>query len=448
MMQISAATTATSLSPMTSILLERMHCPLTGLAQAIGFARRGIVEPRVAVAGGDMTGVHVLAQRPPPREGAYHIGGSGITYEEVIIRTLGETLERYAQFIPAQLDGRRIRSATPDELVAAGEPTVATDGWRFFTSEQVQRPGFPFAQLSPQQPIGWVQARSVPDGEPCWAPAQQALVGYQRHRDEPAYMPGVTTGTAAHTRLEDAVLNALLELIQIDAAVGHWYGSGQAVAIAPDARTRILDALIGDRLRPGGPSVRFYRLPSADLPGFAIACVLASAHVPRLAVGLGSAMGLTRAMYRAFLEAAAVAQLAKVILFRQMTMGLVPGSAEPDRIYDLDSNVGYYAAGSDGAAVADRFAGDDPVAASDLDDDAPGDAAAHVALLIEAIRATDKRLVFLDLTTSDVAQLGFCVVRLWSPDLLSLPLPSAPPLEHPRFLAYGGTAHDAPHPYP
>jgi hypothetical protein len=32
-----------------------------------------------------------------------------------------------------------------------------------------------------------------------------------------------------------------------------------------------------------------------------------------------------------------------------------------------------------------------------------------------------------DLTSSDVAELGFVVERVWSPDTLSLPLPSAPP---------------------
>ena len=449
-MLVSAAATASSLSPATSVLLDRMLCPLTGLAQTVGFARRGTVEPRVAVAGGDMTGVHVLANRPPPREGAYHIGGSGITYEEAVIRTLGETLERYAQFIPAQVERQTTTTATPEDLIAAGERLVAPDSWRFFTSAQLERLGFPFSQRSPQEPIGWVRARSLPDGHSCWAPAQQALVGYIKPSEESAYMAGVTTGTAAHTRVENAVLNALLELVQIDAAVGHWYGASEAVAIAPDARTRVVDALIAERLRPGGPQARFFWLPSADLPGFPVACVLANAHVPRLAIGLGCAMSLTRAIYKAFLEAAAVAQLAKIILFRQMTAGLALGEADPQRIYDLDSNVGYYAAHAEAPAVDRRFPSEHPVPAAELDADvdAAGDAATEVAMLIEAIRATGKRLVMLDLTTADIRELGFTVARVWSPDLLSLPLPSAPPLEHPRFLAYGGAANEAPHPYP
>jgi hypothetical protein len=69
-------------------------------------------------------------------------------------------------------------------------------------------------------------------------------------------------------------------------------------------------------------------------------------------------------------------------------------------------------------------------------------------LLIDAFWKTGNELIGLDLTTGDVRDLGFRVVRLWSPDLLSLPLPSAPPLLHPRFNSYGGATDGAPHPYP
>jgi hypothetical protein len=153
-------------------------------------------------------------------------------------------------------------------------------------------------------------------------------------------------------------------------------------------------------------------------------------------------------MHKAFLEGAAVAQLAKVILFRQATAGAAPGAADPDAIYDLDTNVGYYAVHADEAAILEKLTGCERRAALDLPADRDGAPADDVRTLLDAFAARRKRLVLLDLSTADVRALGFRVVRLWSPDLLALPLPSAPPLEHPRFADYGGAAHDAPHPYP
>jgi thiazole/oxazole-forming peptide maturase SagD family component len=445
-MQVSIAAAGTALEPATAALLQRMLCPLTGLAQEIGFAQRGRLEPRIAVSGGDMTGVHVLRGKHAPREGAYHIGGSGLTYGEVVIRTLGETIERYVQFAPDK--PRHFLVATLEELLAEERTVAVTDPLRFFSEAQLGRDGFPFSAVSDETRIGWVAAPSAFDGTECWVPAQQALVGYVPADGEPQYVAGVTTGTAAHTDLAKAARNALLEVVQIDAAVGHWYGAMDAIALGRDARTRALDDLVARQLEPGGPIPRFYLLPSPDLPGFAVACVLESAELPRIAVGLGCDLQLTRAMYKAFLEGAAVAQLAKVNLFRQATSGSIAGSADTDGIYDLDTNVAYYAVHLEAEALTDRFGNRQPVSPTELPADSDGSVDEDLSTLIAAFRKSGKRLVLFDLSTNDIRELGFRVVRVWSPDVLPLPLPSTPMVEHPRFLAYGGVTHEAPHPYP
>jgi thiazole/oxazole-forming peptide maturase SagD family component len=333
-------------------------------------------------------------------------------------------------------------------MVEQGRAIAAVDRLRFFSEDQLARPGFPFSRLSDDTRIGWLPAPSFFDGTEYWVPAQQALVGYMHGEDEPQYMAGVTTGTAAHTSLGEATRNALLEVVQIDAAVGHWYGGDEATLLGSDSRTRFIDDLIRRHLEPGGPRPRLFLLPSADLPGFAVACVLESDQVPRAAVGLGCDLKLTRAMYKAFLESAAVAQLAKVILFRQATAGLTPGDADPNGIYDLDTNVGYCAVHPDTPAFLRKFGSREPTAPNELPPDLGGALDEDVRILVDGFRKSDKRLVLLDLTTDDIRALGFKVVRVWSPDVLSLPLPSAPPVEHPRFSAYGGIRNEAPHPFP
>ena len=432
--------------PFEQELLRRMFCPLSGIAQDIGFAKRGPLEPHLAIAGGDLTGVHLLRGLPPPKAGAYHIGGSGTTYGEAVIRTLGETLERYAQFV-ALVGGRlHTRLASLDELRAEDRRVLAPPGMRLFSDEQHTRPGFPFTAIDESTAVGWIECRSALDGALVWAPAQMALVAYAREPGEPRHAVGVTTGSAAHRSLELAARNALLELIQIDAAMGHWYGARPALAIPSCARTSAVERVLRSRLHPDAAVPRFFWLPSADLPGFAVACLFEGDVVPRLAAGLGADTRLDRAMYKAFLEAAAVAQLAKVILFRQAIENGGDGT-DPRSLYDLDGNVGFYALAAR-EAIGMRFAEAEPVAVSELPPDGGADAATDVRRLVAGFRETGKELVFLDLTTDDVRSLGFCVVRFWSPDVLSLSLPSAPPVLHPRFAAYGGVTHEAPHPYP
>ena len=447
-MRVRVSGNDTTLAAPTRLMLRRMLCPLTGLSQEIGFVVRGPADARLAVAGGEMTGVHVLRGTQPPDRGAYHIGGSGTSYDEAVIRTLGETAERYAQFTAPVAGRQEAIGASFEEMLASRRRLLAAPGLRLFSDEQLDRPNFPFARIGADTKIGWLRGRSPFDGEECWMPAQQAAVGYQGLPGEPRFAEGVTTGSAAHTSVGHALRNALLELIQIDAAMGHWYGGGRAVTLGSDARTRVVERTIGRRLARHGSPPRFHWLQSADLPGFSIACVIEGPEPPTAAVGLGCDLRLERAMYNAFLESAAVVQLAKVNLFRQAMDRRLENGGDLDggHIYDLNSNVVRYAVGEPGA-LRRRFEGE-VAAPADLPPDVRRGMAGDVGHLLDAFRSSAKRLACLDLTTEDVRALGFRVVRVWSPDMLTLSLPDAPPALHPRFPAYGGFAREEPHPYP
>ena len=446
-MEVVVSVSDPSVAPVTPRLLRRMHCPLTGLSQSIGFVMRGALEPRLAVSGGELTGVHLLRGTPAPRPGSFHIGGSGTGYGEAIIRTLGETVERYSH-VASLLCGRHpVVRAPYRQIVADGTEPLVPPGLRYFSEGQLARPGFPFARFDPDAVTGWVRMQSLIDGGDRWAPAQAALVGYVGQPGEPRFMTSVTTGSAAHTGLEPALRNALLELVQIDSAMGHWYGNGAAHLLGSDARTQSVEAVIRRCSHPQGPIPRFYWLPNADLPGFAVACVVGDGQVPRFAAGLGCDLRLARAMYKAFLEGVAVAQLAKVIVFRDAASGGDGRVAGDDGFYDLDTNVGYYAV-AERRRAGEKFPAGPATRPSELPADVALGAAGDVRHLVDGFARTGKELVFLDLTTRDIRDLGFVAVRVWSPDTLSLSLPSSPPVMLPRFQAYGGVANEDPHPYP
>jgi thiazole/oxazole-forming peptide maturase SagD family component len=435
-----------AIAPLTPRLLRRMHCPLTGLSQSIGFVMRGALEPRLAVSGGELTGVHVLRGTPAPRAGSFHIGGSGTGYGEALIRTLGETLERYSH-IAALMEGRHEVVRASYRQMADRDPLVPP-GLRYFSDAQLARPGFPFARWDPDAEVAWVRMQSLLGGEDRWTPAQASLVGYVGRPGEPRTTTSVTTGSAAHTRLDLAMRNALLELVQIDSAMGHWYGNGAAHLLGSDARTRGVEEVVRRCSHPHGPRARFYWLPNADLPAFAVACVIEDDQLPRFAAGLGCDLRLSRAMYKAFLEGVAVAQLAKVIVFRDVAAEAAgTGREETGGFYDLDTNVGYYA-GLAHSRANEKFGGGPAMRPADLPPDVDGGGAADVRHLVDGFRRTGKELLFLDLTTRDIRDLGFVAVRVWSPDTLALSLPSAPPVMHPRFQAYGGVVNEDPHPYP
>lgn len=435
-------------------LMRRMLSPLCGLDQMIGFVSKSAGEARFVVAGAELTGVHLLRQEPQPKPGFYHIGGMGVILDEAIIRTLGETVERYCQLISEVGQSASIRFATYRDMEKLGVPILAAEKLRLFAPDQFAAKGFPFASLDPDAPLGWIPAHSVFDDETVWVPAQLVLVGYtiKRAKGEPWLSSAVTTGTAAHVDYERAFNNAILELIQIDAAMGHWYANSNALEIILDDRVAWLSSLIERSFPRRAPPPRFFWLPNADLPGATVACLITSNgdEMPAVGVGLGVASDLGEALYKALLEALGVAQLAKLTTFELSPLFRKPDDVGQGKVYDLDSNVVHYAAPENTGPLWAKFTRGGRIAASQLPPGIAGNMQTQITTMVDAFKATGKDLYFLDLTTSDARELGFRTVRLWSSDTLALCLPGAPPALHPRFLAYGGfqRADEYPHPYP
>jgi thiazole/oxazole-forming peptide maturase SagD family component len=435
-------------------MLRRMLSPLCGLNPQINLSRRNWLDSRFIAAGADLTGVHVLLQQTESPASGYHIGGAGIFLEEVLWRTLGETVERYAQLISGIHYQADIIMATYDELVNSGARVISAEKFAFFTDAQYLRPEFPFRPFSRESVIGWLKAPSLLDEGDIWVPAQLVLIGYivKQMEGEPWLLSAVTTGSAAHTNQVLALRTALLELIELDSVIGHWYSPVAASEIVLDQRTRAIERLIErqffrHKLRPA-----FYWLPNADLPGMTVACVARQKPgvLPAVGIGLGCSLSLTEAMYKALLEAVGVEHLAPALLAVNSIdgNGEARGSIDPQQIFDLDQNVAFYAAGENSALIDAKFSQTSSLMASELPPDSMLEPAAQARFLIESFRQTGKELVILDLTTVDVRSLGFTALRVWSPDTLGMSLPSCVPMLHPRFQVYGGCSHDAPHPYP
>jgi thiazole/oxazole-forming peptide maturase SagD family component len=440
------------LNPGFDRLARRVVSPLTGLGRTLGFMMRGRDEPRIIVSGAQLTGVeHLLG-----RKGGltYHIGGCGIFSEEAIIRSVGETIERYAQVVkPLTADYASI-FATESDMAEQGRSTLVGAFARPFLEDQYAQHKWAYSPLAPDSPVTWTPARSLITGKTLWAPAQLLYIGYQlRRRDgEPWLNSAVTTGSAAHTSPELAIRSALYELIHGDAAMGHWYSDRTAPQVHLGRRTTALNDLLDRHVAGSHVTPTFHYL---ELPGFRVhvtACVMRSRPGSGRGhnLGLGISSSLEESLYKAFLEAAAGVQLSKMLRISPELVDGAVGARTTDtsQMFDLDANVAHYARPAGAEVLERKFPTDDVVDSADLPADGRSDVRSEIDAVIDGYADLGAELVFADCTTPEARRLGFHVPRVWSPDTMSLCLPSAPPLNHPRFRAYGGVAETLlPHPY-
>lgn len=440
----------------TGQTIKRILNQLCGLAQQVAFLQRSRYGPRIMVAGVELTGVHVLQGLPQPKGvSPYHIGGCGFLPEESLIRSIGETLERYAQLVSSVSGQQTIKFASWDEMAKHGGRLIPLEALQLFNPEQYRKPEFPFHPVTPTMPLAWVKGASLIHHESVWIPAQLALVGYAAKNalGEERIGPAVTTGTAAHVETNLALRNAIQEIVQVDTATGFWYSSMKAHRIQFDRRTDSIQRLIDEHFHPMGPTIEFYWLRNPDLPDFTIACVMRerNGQFPAIVVGLGIDFKLTRAMYKALLETTGTFGLSKMTLLETTadteTNQWKALDVDTAKILDLDFNLLYRAFEEGAAGVEAKFGSSDLIDASEMPPDLILNSEEEVQYLIQSFQKTQKELISLDLSIPEIKEFGFTAVRVWSPDTLSLPLPSMPALNHPRYKDYGGALDNGVHPY-
>ena len=147
------------LNPVYDRLARRIVSPLTGLSRTLGFMMRGRDEPRIIVSGAQLTGVeHLLGKKGGL---TYHIGGCGIYTEEALIRSVGETVERYAQVVKPLTTDYESMFATQESMIASGRETVLGPFSRPYLKRQYEQDNFAYSHLEVNSPITCTPTRSL-----------------------------------------------------------------------------------------------------------------------------------------------------------------------------------------------------------------------------------------------------------------------------------------------
>lgn len=413
-------------------------------------------EPFIRTVTAQMPAYHKMFLNPL-MDVQYHLAGYGLHPEEALIKLIGESIERYAALIAMRMLGDRIRYSTYSELSRSEVRCMPLEYLALFEAEQQRQLHEMMEDYSPELPtsddiISWVRCPSlIYPGEEIWIPAQLFFLGFKTNPREAdkLFVPAFSTGTAAHLSIDMAIKNALIESIQIDAVMLHWYTG------APTPRVIIDDEYLDSyftRLGLGHDSPYevwpiYVSRPELPLPNFVVYLIRKDERAPYISVGVQAEADPRYAIVRGTQESIGV-----------LTMGVygaIHASAEffsvseTSPFVDLDTNVFFYANPAQAALkkgiIDSRIKGE-----IDLVDILPwaDSDRSTVNALIAAISELSEWAVYLDITPVELYDSDWRVIRTFIPELCSLCLPGMPPRKHPRLQKYGGVVHDRPHPLP
>jgi ribosomal protein S12 methylthiotransferase accessory factor len=222
--------------------------------------------------------------------------GKGRDADDAIAGAIGEAVERYCA---AHVDSARTRVA-PWSAVAAS--AVAPPEFVLYSARQYAQKDFPYHRWAEKDEVTWLVAREVPGDHPVHVPASFVFLASPPSRVEDAFCPSTSNGLAAGSDLESAVLGGLSELIERDGFLIHWMNRLPAPEVEFSG-TPPLAVSICSHYSRFGIQVRVFNV-STDLPMYVMMAVAldASGQGPAAVVGLGCHADPAAALEKSLME--------------------------------------------------------------------------------------------------------------------------------------------------
>lgn len=375
-----------------------VHSPLCGLVRDLAELSKDPDEPPAPVI---VQAILANAQFLPTDHGLVGCSGKGPTLTEARNLALGEALERYSAL--TWQPGRQVRGVRADLDGPALDPR---DLVLFADHQYADLPYSPYAE---DTELDWVPANSVALESAVWVPLSAAHIGLPTNHAPPLF-PGNSNGFAAGPTLREAVLAALLEVVERDAVLLAWThrlpGRRYAATDIPDPQTQEVAAGYARR----GVRIDVHLLPTDSVVEVAMAIAWADRE-PAVVVGLGAATTPTVAARRAVLEVAQVRPSLKARLRVPETRDrLAMLVADPSLVDDLSDHDLLYADPAT-AESALGFFQQTPLdraegwaqPSSDVDD--------ALRRVVRSLVDVAGDVLYLDVTAEDVVPLGVRVAK-------------------------------------
>lgn len=341
-------------------------------------------------------------------------GGCGVTPESARLGAIGETVERYsAAWVPFDL----LRQGTHEELSTAGLTCVAPDELTLFADWQFDRLAAPFTRFHQDTPLAWAESTRLADGARVWVPAQLIYLCPDLMRPQAIGYP-TSNGLAYGSTPDEALVSAVLELVERDAVMTTWY-QRLSMPLVDVESDQALSAFFERHVRPAGIDVSLVELSAFSGAPVVLAVVRnrASAVAP---LGLGAAAGATplRAATKAVSEA--ISTRGWVVSKQRDGQVVDPGSDFAETVRSFDDHISLYA--NRGLVPATEFLDASPLRARldqipALPDRSPGELR---DALVSRLHDQGVDLYAVDATSPDVREAGGHVVKVFSPQLQPL----------------------------
>jgi ribosomal protein S12 methylthiotransferase accessory factor len=388
---------------------RRIVSPRAGIVSRVVLRELAADDPRVYWAASTPGSLVPIADRPALNNG----DAASVDPDRAVLKALGESVERYCS---ALYDERELRLAAYDEVPDAAAPP---ESFALFSEGQHRTPGFPIAPFTRETRVCWVRGHSLVHDRPTWVPAAFVYVPYRCAPGEAPIRDFISTGLAAGPTLASAAYRAIAEAVERDAFMIVWQNRLPRPHIE---LVGVRDPFVQELLRAfDGVPVRLSAvLLTLDIDVSVVLVVVASesGRPPLTVLGLGADLSPRRALAAALEEAALGFVAYRRLIAHSPEYWPEPGYRD---VVDLERHALAHAVDAALRPSMDFLALPSTTVPLDaLPDRSSESAPDNLRTVVDAVAAVGLDVVAVDLTTPDVDDAGFKVVRCVVPGLQPL----------------------------
>jgi ribosomal protein S12 methylthiotransferase accessory factor len=342
-----------------------------------------------------------------------------------LLKAVGESIERYCA-ASANCGELTLASFRSMELLS-----VPPSSWALFSDQQYRARDFPVPRFTEDTTIRWAPAYSLTRDLVVQVPASFVYIPYTPGPGETRIIPWqVSTGLACHTSLTRAALKSLLEVVERDAFMLFWHRRIRCPEVD-------VSAIADERLRslldltevPGYQ--RHILLLTADLPlPIVLVAMTSMEHKPYVVMGCAADCQPENALRLALEEA--LLSMHGITNIAESEPEYAPAEKGYLDVRDLMRHAWIYAVDPRLREVTSaQFVPSGVVAWADLPRAPTDSALGQLRWIVTQLEARGYEAIVADLTTIDVDDVGFKVMRGMVPGMQPLDV------DH-RFMHLGG----------
>jgi ribosomal protein S12 methylthiotransferase accessory factor len=328
--------------------------------------------------------------------------GKGLKESEAILSAIGEAVEHYCA---SHFDAHRTKRA-PWSSVAP--EAVRPHEFVLYSASQYARAEFPYRQWDPMDEVTWLLMDELPAKRQIFAPAAFVFLASGEGHREDSFCPATSNGLAAGPNLQFAILHGLYELVERDGFLITWMNQLPVPQIEFSKELTFAHS-IREHYSRFGVEIHVFNV-STDLPIYVMMGLALdrSGRGPAAVVGLGCHLDPSMAMTKALFE---VCQVRPSEVQRFQREHPAEKLASYQDVHTLEDHSAFFHPIERLKEFSFLLDSDRKQHLRELSNRSQHDLHADLETCVTALTAAGSRVLFADLTTSDIAPYGLRVVR-------------------------------------